>query len=586
MTNIQVTHDTNYQHARSESYIAVNPNKPKLNPNNPHEMVAVSKKFRDIYNYDFTVATSCSSDGGYTWYPSQDLKIPDWNGISDPALAWDDVGDVYLVGVAWKNPPKIDTVGIAVYKSTDGGATWGDPKLIHAAPGDDKSWAAADSNLKSNYRGRVYAIWSSGNGGGLHFARTIDHGKSWIGIGTDPAGSRILQTPFFLISEINVAANGDIYIIWVVGEAIGMIVSTDGGDSFHESKVSPALGITPLDSPPLLNIHNWHAFPGGTFRVATYPTACTGPLPGQVMVAWADYREGISRIYYAYSEDGGDSWSTGKKGQPLLKGTLPNTQQHFHPQIVTKPDGAVGCAFYEFGPKPTDYLIDVILAESSDGKTFSQRRVTDKPWNPAVDAPWAHNSEDEPPYIGPDSATFIGEYFGLDASDKGFYPLWTDTRTGIQELWVDIPWEDTMGEPSPPLPKPPMSFEDWIIRLLDDSGGWIIPIGPGGKPSGPPQPSPPPFDLMQDILLGLANYRIATLITGEEGRALQKAALNMLASVAGQQLQRLESNDIAPTRLQGPESYRADAKKQVVTTERPSKKPAGRSKPSRGRSTS
>jgi hypothetical protein len=27
---------------------------------------------------------------------------------------------------------------------------------------------------------------------------------------------------------------------------------------------------------------------------------------------------------------------------------------------------------------------------------------------------------------------------GLDASERGFYPVWTDTRTGIQELWTDI----------------------------------------------------------------------------------------------------------------------------------------------------
>src|SRR6185503_18115791 len=26
----------------------------------------------------------------------------------------------------------------------------------------------------------------------------------------------------------------------------------------------------------------------------------------------------------------------------------------------------------------------------------------------------------------------------IDASNLGFYPLWTDTRTGIQELWGDI----------------------------------------------------------------------------------------------------------------------------------------------------
>jgi hypothetical protein len=40
-----------------------------------------------------------------------------------------------------------------------------------------------------------------------------------------------------------------------------------------------------------------------------------------------------------------------------------------------------------------------------------------------------------------------------------------------------------------------------------------------------------PFDLIQDVLLGLANYRIGTLVRGEEGRALQKAALSSLVSM-------------------------------------------------------
>jgi hypothetical protein len=75
--------------------------------------------------------------------------------------------------------------------------------------------------------------------------------------------------------------------------------------------------------------------------------------------------------------------------------------------------------------------IDTRMALSFDnGISFSQLfTVTDQPWDPALDAPWAH---------GNPNLTFIGEYFGLDASDNGFYPLWTDTRTGIQELWMDI----------------------------------------------------------------------------------------------------------------------------------------------------
>ncbi|MGF6998365.1 hypothetical protein P3T25_006746 [Paraburkholderia sp. GAS32] len=55
MSNIQVTHDTSVNNARSESNIAVN-------PNNPTQIVGGSKKFRDIHNYDFILAAEQVSD--------------------------------------------------------------------------------------------------------------------------------------------------------------------------------------------------------------------------------------------------------------------------------------------------------------------------------------------------------------------------------------------------------------------------------------------------------------------------------------------------------------------------------------------
>jgi hypothetical protein len=60
MPNIQVTHDSNPNNARSESAVLIN-------PNNPQQIVAASKKFKDIHTYDFTLATAYSSDGGRTW---------------------------------------------------------------------------------------------------------------------------------------------------------------------------------------------------------------------------------------------------------------------------------------------------------------------------------------------------------------------------------------------------------------------------------------------------------------------------------------------------------------------------------------
>ena len=70
-----------------------------------------------------------------------------------------------------------------------------------------------------------------------------------------------------------------------------------------------------------------------------------------------------------------------------------------------------------------------MLAVSTDGgTTFTDRvTVTDQAWNPLLDAP---NADANP------AVTFIGDYFGLAASALGFFPFWTDTRTGIQEIWT------------------------------------------------------------------------------------------------------------------------------------------------------
>jgi hypothetical protein len=377
------------------------------------------------------------------------LAVLGWSGLSDPALAWDDSGNVFLVGAAIKNPPKIDYIGIAVYKSIDGGQSWSAPHLIHTSSEDEKPWAAGDSRSIS-FRGRTYIVWD--DAGDLRFARTLDHGNTWIGAGADPAGSVIARDSFS--PEINVAADGDIYVVRsAAGREIKMIVSVDGGDSFHPV-ASPAIGITTLEaSLPPLKPNGWPVLPGGTFRVFTLPSACV--FGETVAVAWADYREGISRIYYALSANGGVSWSTGPSGQPLLTGALSANAQHFHPQIVSDPDGVIGCAFYEFG---------------------------------------------------------------------------TDTRTGIQELWTDL-------VPALPQVDVPSGIYKQLAEILfgiiqDGSGVEIV----GGHirhipPSGPPE---------LDILLGVANHRIASLVASPHGIGLQKAAMDMVVRVAQQEIRRLE----------------------------------------------
>jgi hypothetical protein len=413
MANVQVSFDVSPSNARSESSIAIN-------QSNPLQIVAASKKFANIQTYDFTLATEYSADGGQTWQPSPALVLPEGATVmTDPTLAWDDSNNVFLVGLTGYDPPTWNTLGMVIYKSSDGGQTWSAPNPIHSSPNDDKQWAAGDANPASPYRGNVYAVWDNG---GLSFARTTDHGSSWTGTTGAAAGDTISAGTVF--PEITVSDDGTVIIVSTdATSTVQMLVSHDGGGSF-QSTTDPATGITTLeDATPRVN--GWNELPGGTFRVISDPTVAS--RGGITLVAWADYREGASRIYFVRSTDGGNTWSS-PSGQPLLTQSFPTAVHHVMPQMVVDAAGVFGCVYYEFGPKPNIMLIDVVLSLSFDsGVTFGRSVLTDQPWDPAVDAPWAH---------GDPAVTFIGDYMGLDASPQGFQPVWTDTRTGIQELFT------------------------------------------------------------------------------------------------------------------------------------------------------
>jgi len=414
MQNVQVTHDTSTNNARSESSIAIN-------PNNPNQIVAASKKFANIHTYDFTLATEYSTDGGQTWHASPALALPAGATVmTDPTLAWDDSNNVFLVGLTGYNPPTWTTIGIVIYKSSDRGATWSAPNPIHNSPNDDKQWAAGDTHPKSPFHGHVYTVWDNN---GIAFARTTDHGTTWTGTSGAAAGVQIAPGNT-VYPEITVSDNGTVYVVSTDAQSlVAMLVSTDGGASFH-SAPDPATGITTLEA-ALPAVDQFPELPGGTFRVISDPTvAAYGDI---ILVAWSDYRERSARIYYVRSVDGGSTWSS-PSGQRLDTATVPSDFHHIMPQMVVDQLGVFGCVYYEFGPKPKKSLIDVVLSLSADeGVTFGRSVLTTQPWDPTIDAPWAH---------GDPRVTFIGDYMGLDASPQGFQPVWTDTRTGIQELFT------------------------------------------------------------------------------------------------------------------------------------------------------
>jgi len=171
-------------------------------------------------------------------------------------------------------------------------------------------------------------------------------------------------------------------------------------------------------------------------------------------------------------------------------------------------------------------LIDVgVCTSNNGGQSFTDyTTITDKPWDPAVDRPLSH---------GDPNVTFIGDYFGLDASNTGFYSLWTDTRTGIQELFTNVPLATLY---------PWWNYYAIVIYILfgiANDGGGAYRDGQGHihivPPSGPGDPGP----LMKEMLTSLAAYKTAGIMKSREGKEMQKQALKAVIKTAQAQLKKM-----------------------------------------------
>jgi hypothetical protein len=216
-------------------------------------------------------------------------------------------------------------------------------------------------------------------------------------------------------------------------------------------------------------------------------------------------REGRSRIYYRRSVDNGLTWQGPASGQPLLPNVTYGDMHCFHPQIITTETGVIGCAFYVFGQEFGRWLIRVQLAASWDnGATFSYFvTVTERSWDPLVNPPFVH---------GDPNVHFIGEYFGLDAGQEEFALLWTDTRTGVQELFSDVVQTKRID-----FAHIPELVAQILIGIVEDGGGLII---VGGKIVRIPPRGP-----IVEVLGGLSTFEAAADLPREQRREIQLTAL-------------------------------------------------------------
>lgn len=312
---------------------------------------------------DFSaVLTHLSTDGGKTWQPTD---LPMDATSADPTVAWSSDGaKAYLAALAG-----CQTTGgceLHVYRSGDGGVTWGD--LQQDTPGDprrefpdpaDKEYLHVDVHPDSPFLDRIYMVWWA-FGGGMRVARSADFANTWtaltvdgaVGIGADLTSDRL----------------GRLFLLWHDPNLRQVFAarSVDGGASF-EAPVAVASNNAAFrfDLPA-------QGLRGVGLLMSVDSDTSGGPFGNSIYAAWSDTIDPVTegqegtdhgRIVVARSRDGGQTWQE----------SIPHPTQdsasvdRFNPWLDVDGAGNVHVTFYSTLRDPNRTSVDLMRVLSLDG---------------------------------------------------------------------------------------------------------------------------------------------------------------------------------------------------------------------------
>jgi len=332
-----------------ESWLAVD-------PRDPQKLVAASLVFGERSG----VAVYASRDGGRSWRravhgPQRDRYFP---GL-DPAVSFAADGDAFLCTTA---------DALSVWRSTDGGETWGAPTAV---PGGsyDRPFLVSD-NSHGPYRGRLYVagkfpITVLGTPGAdvMAISRSDDRAASFRfpRLILPPPASQVLH----LVGNPITTAEGRLivpYQTFAWPKPAGplyrgdhwIIASDDGGRSFSEPR--HVATFQTYGHPD-----EWRSMKG----LSTAPIALdtsAGPRRGRLYLAWLDAAGGRYQVFVAASADGGRTWSA-----PVRVNDDRTASNASNPALAVNEAGVVGVVWNDRRHDATDSCYQPFFAASLDG---------------------------------------------------------------------------------------------------------------------------------------------------------------------------------------------------------------------------
>ncbi len=442
--------------AQDETTIAVN-------PQNPRNLVAGTNDYR-LFNTregrnDGSGWAYTTFDGGHTW---RDVQLPhltfqtgatgtlsDMDSAGDPAVAFGPHNTVYYANLVFSRLNNAS--GVVVSKSTDGGLTWGEPRIVHTDGVDssgnplptgffnDKEWITVDQRT-----GTVYVTWTSfgPSDSPIQVSRSDDGGNTWSApVAVNPASSFTPGgvTSYSSGSNPRVNRHGDLIVAYEAAvcqslacdqptdhDAVIMAVSHDHGQTFANQEVAVDFDF------PYNPDTGRDTLTGENFRINSFPQLTIDPVTDALFATWADDRNG------QYDPNTGASIKT--NGDAFVVGSPDGV--HWSPTVqvsnsaadevfpaVAAFGGRIAVTFYTRAYDPAGIGLDYAYVAGNEWNFLGLshhrlQRVTTQTSNPQIQ------------FVGIGAVSgsvlqgvFIGDYTATALGGDGvLHPCWTDFR--------------------------------------------------------------------------------------------------------------------------------------------------------------
>lgn len=380
-----------------------------VNPVNPMEIAIVS--FSENWGPGIAAPVWKSTDGGTTW--GKVFQIPEpvagLPGPGDQKIAFDNAGNLYVAELGF--PPRQDFI----YRQTGGPNALLTPGAVY---GDDQPHLDVDRAATSPCFNQLYSPWLNFN---LTNERSTVSASNNQGAATNNVAAGDNSTFPNRTTRIAIAANGAAYIIYKTREG-------SAGGNFENAHFrvnrSDDCGATwtGLGGTAGVSVHGAAAVQ--TFFTTSFGNPAKGkvararssdawiaadPGDGDVYAAYVDQDgSGFGQVYVARSTNQGATWTS-------TRVTDGNNHSAF-PEIAVADNGAVGVLYVDFDDSGTNTIFRHRFARSfDDGATWTDQVL---------------QSMDPGPLANAVSGFLWGDYEGLTALGNQFYGVFTGESIG------------------------------------------------------------------------------------------------------------------------------------------------------------